>query len=383
MARIFISHSSANNAEALALRDWLVACGWDDLFLDIDPQRGLVSGQRWLDRLQKSAQRCKAVLFVFSRAWLASQNCIAELWEARRHERPLFAVVVDDTAVEEVPAEMRGVWQTTFLKRGSHLKQFSVLPPPSYVPTQVEFSLEGLESLRLGLIQAGLTSFDTASFPWSWQAENTARDAEVQRLTRQRTMQRRVGILLTVVAIVTLVGGWLVVTGRRDLALQESRLIAASAAAESNGSRYDSAMRLALMASQRTWLKPSSVIASIQLGRAAHFSRLEAELSVDRNGVSATSFSPDAVHIVVASYDGTVRIWSRGKDGSWRSVLLERRRSPVYKASFSPDGLHIITASDNLAMSGATGGMIAGRAFPLEVIKTGSGWRPSPLTALT
>lgn len=66
MARIFISHSSANNAEALALRDWLVARGWDDLFLDIDPHRGLVSGQRWLERLQASAQRCKAVLFVLS-----------------------------------------------------------------------------------------------------------------------------------------------------------------------------------------------------------------------------------------------------------------------------------------------------------------------------
>lgn len=109
MARIFISHSSANNAEALALRDWLVARGWDDLFLDIDPHRGLVSGQRWLERLQASAQRCKAVLFVLSRAWLASGYCKAEFWEARKQE---------------------------------------------------------LESLRLGLAQAGLTSFDTASFPW-------------------------------------------------------------------------------------------------------------------------------------------------------------------------------------------------------------------------
>jgi hypothetical protein len=44
MARIFISHSSANNAEALALRDWLVARGWDDLFLDIDPQLGRPKG---------------------------------------------------------------------------------------------------------------------------------------------------------------------------------------------------------------------------------------------------------------------------------------------------------------------------------------------------
>jgi len=166
MARIFISHSSANNAEALALRDWLVARGWDDLFLDIDPHRGLVSGQRWLDRLQESAQRCKAVIFLLSRAWLSSRYCTAEFWEARKQERLLFAVVIDDTAVAEVPAEMRGVWQLVFLTRGSRFETFSVLPPPDYASTEMRFSQEGLESLRLGLALAGLTSFDTASFPW-------------------------------------------------------------------------------------------------------------------------------------------------------------------------------------------------------------------------
>ena len=166
MARIFISHASANNAQALALRDWLVARGWDDLFLDIDPQRGLVSGQRWLDRLQESAQRCKAVLFVLSRAWLASRYCTAEFWEARKQDRPLFAVVIDDTAVAEVPAEMSGVWQLAFLTRGSGFETFSVKPPPDYALAEVLFSHEGLESLRLGLAQAGLTSFNTESFPW-------------------------------------------------------------------------------------------------------------------------------------------------------------------------------------------------------------------------
>jgi hypothetical protein len=47
MARIFLSHSSGNNAEAVALRDWLVSHGWDDLFLDLDPGRGLKAGERW------------------------------------------------------------------------------------------------------------------------------------------------------------------------------------------------------------------------------------------------------------------------------------------------------------------------------------------------
>ena len=47
MSRIFLSHSSWNNAEALALRDWLASQGWNDVFLDIDPERGLVAADRW------------------------------------------------------------------------------------------------------------------------------------------------------------------------------------------------------------------------------------------------------------------------------------------------------------------------------------------------
>lgn len=31
---------------------WLVGCGWDDLFLDIDPKRGIVAGERSLDALE-------------------------------------------------------------------------------------------------------------------------------------------------------------------------------------------------------------------------------------------------------------------------------------------------------------------------------------------
>jgi hypothetical protein len=35
---------------------------WDDVFLDLDPERGIVAGQRWKEALQKSAQRCEMVL---------------------------------------------------------------------------------------------------------------------------------------------------------------------------------------------------------------------------------------------------------------------------------------------------------------------------------
>jgi len=59
MARLFISHSSRNNDKAVEVRDWLAKNGWDDVFLDLDPERGIVAGQRWKDALQKAAQRCE------------------------------------------------------------------------------------------------------------------------------------------------------------------------------------------------------------------------------------------------------------------------------------------------------------------------------------
>ena len=47
MSRIFLSHSSTNNAEAVALRDWLGSRAGRTVFLDLDPERGIVAGERW------------------------------------------------------------------------------------------------------------------------------------------------------------------------------------------------------------------------------------------------------------------------------------------------------------------------------------------------
>ena len=62
MANIFISHSSRNSDRAIEVRNWLAANGWDDVFLDLDPERGIVAGQRWKEALQKAAHRCEVVL---------------------------------------------------------------------------------------------------------------------------------------------------------------------------------------------------------------------------------------------------------------------------------------------------------------------------------
>jgi hypothetical protein len=81
LLRLFISHSSQNDDWALALRDWLLREGWsgtDDIFLDVDPDRGMSPGQRWVHALEETATRCKAILFVVSRSWLTSKWCVDE-----------------------------------------------------------------------------------------------------------------------------------------------------------------------------------------------------------------------------------------------------------------------------------------------------------------
>src|SRR5262252_4663865 len=67
MSSVFLSHSSTNNAEAVAIRNWLAAEGWNEVFLDLDPERGIAAGERWERALNEAASRCEAVLFLVSR----------------------------------------------------------------------------------------------------------------------------------------------------------------------------------------------------------------------------------------------------------------------------------------------------------------------------
>src|SRR5262249_61497207 len=96
VSRIFISHSSTDNAPAIALRDWLVGEGWDDLFLDLDPDRGIAACERWERALNEAARRCEAVLFLISKAWLASRWCTNELNLARRLNKRLFGILIEE-----------------------------------------------------------------------------------------------------------------------------------------------------------------------------------------------------------------------------------------------------------------------------------------------
>jgi hypothetical protein len=96
LSRLFISHSSRNDDWALALQAWLIREGWSgeqDIFLDLDPERGIVAGQRWARALEDAATRCEAVLFFVSEIWLASKWCGDEYQLASRLNKKLFALL--------------------------------------------------------------------------------------------------------------------------------------------------------------------------------------------------------------------------------------------------------------------------------------------------
>lgn len=129
MSRIFLSHSSKNNAEARALADWLIMQGFDDVFLDLDPQRGIAAGERWERKLNQAAQRCEAVLFLVSKAWLDSDWCLKEFNLAHRLNKRLFGILIEDIPVASLPATLTGTWQLVPLVSGrDHIMLRAVLP---------------------------------------------------------------------------------------------------------------------------------------------------------------------------------------------------------------------------------------------------------------
>ena len=96
MSYVFLSHSSENNAQALALAQWLEGNGWADYFLDISDSRGLQAGSQWQNALRNASHRCEAVVFLISRPWNDSAWCRTEFLLAKQLGKQIFGVLIDD-----------------------------------------------------------------------------------------------------------------------------------------------------------------------------------------------------------------------------------------------------------------------------------------------
>jgi formylglycine-generating enzyme required for sulfatase activity len=163
VSRIFLSHSSANNAEAVALCDWLKEEGWDDIFLDLDPERGIKAGEQWEEALRNAADRCEAVLLLVSKAWLSSEWCRDEFKLARHLRKRLFGVLIEDIATGDLLPLMTREWQMVNIAPTAETKIFFVTLPRTSHAVEVAFNADGLRRLRTGLFSAGL---DARFFAW-------------------------------------------------------------------------------------------------------------------------------------------------------------------------------------------------------------------------
>ncbi len=110
MSRIFMSHSSRDMRDAVALKQWLV--GQDpplanEIFLDVDPESGLRTGTRWKDALRRANARCEAVICLLSTNWESSHECKVEYRTAENLNKQIFVARLEPSAGDELTSE----WQ--------------------------------------------------------------------------------------------------------------------------------------------------------------------------------------------------------------------------------------------------------------------------------
>ena len=78
MPRVFLSHSSRDSRQAMAVKAWLIEQEpglAEEIFLDLDPHTGIRPGERWKQALQQANNRCEAVICLLSKHWEASHEC--------------------------------------------------------------------------------------------------------------------------------------------------------------------------------------------------------------------------------------------------------------------------------------------------------------------
>src|SRR5262249_25636272 len=89
---IFISHSSKDGAPARQLERWLAQRNHHSVFLDFDPEKGIVGGQSWERTLDRKLRACRAVIAICTDHHLASPCRFAEIALARMEGRRIGAL---------------------------------------------------------------------------------------------------------------------------------------------------------------------------------------------------------------------------------------------------------------------------------------------------
>jgi TIR domain len=97
VARVFVSHASADLRLASELHGWLVADG-HEVFLDQDLRDGIAMGELWQQRLHERLRWADAVVCVLTSAYRDSTWCAAEVGIAQAHGSRLLPLLAESGA---------------------------------------------------------------------------------------------------------------------------------------------------------------------------------------------------------------------------------------------------------------------------------------------
>ena len=100
MPRLFISHSSKDNIEALAVQRWLELKGWskEDVFIDLHDMR---AGEKWRDTLVKANVACQALLYLASDDSLGSEECRREVRRAEDDRKDVIVAILRGVTLDD------------------------------------------------------------------------------------------------------------------------------------------------------------------------------------------------------------------------------------------------------------------------------------------
>ena len=150
VSRVFLSHSSIDVLEAIALKQWLAdqdPALRDEIFLDVDPGTGLMPGVRWRDELFRANSRCEAVICLLSSHWEASHECRTEFRTAENLGKQIFCACLEASTGADITAE----WQRCDLFGTGEQTRIEVAGRGS-----VTFASSGLYRLRDAIRGAGV-----------------------------------------------------------------------------------------------------------------------------------------------------------------------------------------------------------------------------------
>jgi hypothetical protein len=327
----------------------------ENVFLDVD---SIDLGVDWFNVLTERVGACDALVAVIGRNWVSSTDKDNQ----RRLDDP------DDFVRIEIEAALkRGVRVIPVLVDGAAMPKASELPESlkslarrqGTEVSHARFEADVEKRTRaLGLILEARRSRDAAEAEAARRAEHErgsldATDAEREREKRegrQAAEEQRLSDEEQEKTRATKAAQnaeWIRGIAEANAARradEERRAAEAEAAeraerareAERGGTRGVTALKEALSIAQpalrrRLWDpqgKPPSFVA----------------LEGHQNWIDSAAFSPNATHVVTASWDRTARVWDlREKQPSF--VALEGHQNWINSAAFSPDGTRVVTAS--------------------------------------